>query len=326
MLFAGCIFLPEKASEEGEELNSTPKNASMDDTNDNELNIFIALEGEPKTREDLEKLFKAFDLEAKFNSIKPLVRSKIDVELIRCSESDIKPGQSKIGGKPDLPANIVWPTTRTNKSLSFIGQLNCAELNAHHKENLLPEEGLISFFYCSNQEAWGFDPKDADRFKVIYSESIENLERLEYPKDLEEQSIFRSNKLKLDESLSIPGWEHHSINGVFTDDEIDDYIEISSGFEHQILGYADAIQGPMELECQLVTNGLFCGDPSGYEDPRREELESGKDDWILLFQVNSDEENSGMMWGDEGKLYFWIKKQDLKDRNFDDCWFVLQCY
>lgn len=293
---------------------------------DNEMDNGYVLDGEPKTIDDIEKVFKTIDLESKFELFKPLIRSKIDFELVESNDNKIKIGQSKIGGKPDLLATSAWPITNDNKSLSFIGQLNCAELKSFDVDNLLPNEGLLSFFYCSEQEAWGFDPKDADRFNVIYTDSIDNLERIDYPKDLEEFSIFQPNELKFASSLSLPGWEHDSIEGVLSDDQIDNYIDINCGADNQIFGYANCIQGPMELECQLVTNGLYCGDSSGYEDPKIKEVESGKEDWILLLQIDSEEENAGMMWGDSGKLYYWIKKQDLKDKNFDKSWFVLQCY
>jgi uncharacterized protein YwqG len=79
----------------------------------------------------------------------------------------------------------------------------------------------------------------------------------------------------------------------------------------------------MDLECQLVTNGLYCGNPSGYHDPRRKVLEQGRDNWTLLLQVDSEDEN-GMMWGDLGKLYYWIKKEDLKNGNFNNVWVILQ--
>lgn len=296
------------------------------DKDEKEMNLGYVLDSEPKTIEDTEKVFKAFDLESKFEIFKPLIRSKIDFKLVASSDDKVKIGQSKIGGKPDLSSSSEWPMTKTNKSLSFIGQLNCAELKTFDNDSLLPRSGLISFFYCSDQEAWGFDPKDADKFKVVYAESIDNLERIDFPKDLEDHSIFQPNELNFDSSLSLPGWEHDSIDGVLSDDETDNYIEISSGAENQIFGYANCVQGPMELECQLVTNGLYCGDPSGYENPKRKELESGKEDWILLLQLDSEEDNSGMMWGDSGKLYYWIRKQDLKDKNFEKSWFVLQCY
>ncbi len=80
----------------------------------------------------------------------------------------------------------------------------------------------------------------------------------------------------------------------------------------------------MELECELVTNGLYCGDPSGYNDPKAKTLEPNAKKWRLLLQIDSNEENE-MMWGDVGRLYFWIKKDDLINKNFDKSWFSLQC-
>ena len=85
------------------------------------------------------------------------------------------------------------------------------------------------------------------------------------------------------------------------------------------------IQSEMELECQLVSNGLYCGDPSGYNDPKAKELEKGAKDWILLLQIDSEDEKTGMMWGDVGRLYFWIKREDLKNKNFNKSWMILQC-
>ena len=31
------------------------------------------------------------------------------------------------------------------------------------------------------------------------------------------------------------------------------------------------------------------------------------------------------MWGDVGRLYFWIRDADLRARRFDATWLILQC-
>lgn len=82
----------------------------------------------------------------------------------------------------------------------------------------------------------------------------------------------------------------------------------------------------MQLECQLASNGLFVGNSSGYDDPRRPALEPGAKDWLLLLQIDSDEENLSTMWGDAGRVYFWIRQQDLQKRDFSNVWLILQCY
>ena len=81
----------------------------------------------------------------------------------------------------------------------------------------------------------------------------------------------------------------------------------------------------MELECELVTNGLYCGDETGYNVPKAKGLQKNKDNWTLLLQVDSNYEEAGMIWGDAGRLYFWIKKEDLKNKKFDKCWLISQC-
>ena len=45
----------------------------------------------------------------------------------------------------------------------------------------------------------------------------------------------------------------------------------------------------------------------------------------LLLQVDSDEA-AGMMWGDLGRLYFWIRRDDLDERRFDRCELVFQSH
>ena len=47
--------------------------------------------------------------------------------------------------------------------------------------------------------------------------------------------------------------------------------------------------------------------------------------WILLFQIGVPE-GSGMTWGDEGRVYFWIRKDDLKSTNFSRIQAIMQCH
>ena len=93
---------------------------------------------------------------------------------------------------------------------------------------------------------------------------------------------------------------------------------------HRLLGHPDQIQNDMQTECQLVSHGLNCGDGSGYKDPKARILKAGATDWELLLQIDSDD-NARMMWGDVGRIYYWIRREDLKERNFGASWMILQC-
>ncbi|MDQ8738394.1 DUF1963 domain-containing protein [Paenibacillus sp. LHD-38] len=41
----------------------------------------------------------------------------------------------------------------------------------------------------------------------------------------------------------------------------------------------------------------------------------------LLMQRDSE---TGTGWGDEGRLYFWIREQDFAELNFEHVWVILQ--
>jgi uncharacterized protein YwqG len=82
----------------------------------------------------------------------------------------------------------------------------------------------------------------------------------------------------------------------------------------------------MQLECQLASNGIYTGDSSRYNAPKAKQLEKGAGDWQLLLQIDSDAKVLGTMWGDVGRVYFWIREQDLKKRDFSNVWLILQCY
>jgi uncharacterized protein YwqG len=101
--------------------------------------------------------------------------------------------------------------------------------------------------------------------------------------------------------------------------------EMGENCGHQMFGCPAQVQdGDMQLECQLVTHGLHCGDGSGYKDPRKKELEKNAHQWHLLLQLDSDD-GANMMWGDCGRLFFWIHEDDLKQAKFDNVWMILQC-
>lgn len=76
---------------------------SVKDKDRKEMNLDYVLDSEPQTLQDVEKLFKAFQLENYFNKIKPLVRPKIDLTLVPAEEPQFDTAKSKIGGQPHLP-------------------------------------------------------------------------------------------------------------------------------------------------------------------------------------------------------------------------------
>lgn len=290
------------------------------DSNDNAL----------RTEGDVKDLFYKNGLSIHWDFFKSYLKPEILIFPKPSNELELKVGESKIGGQPDLPKNIEWFTEDNGKHLSFIAQVNLVEIAGLDNSQQLPPQGILYFFYSAEQEAWGFDVKDKDKFKVFYYEgSIEELKRIDFPKNLIEHARYKPCKLTFKASVSLPNWEHDYVFDRLNSQERHKYTDITEELDvkaNKLLGHSDNIQEPMELECELVTNGLYTGDPKGYNDPRAKELEKNKDAWTLLLQVDSNYEESGMMWGDAGMLYFWIKKDDLKNKKFDKSWLISQCY
>jgi len=297
--------------------------------------------------EDLENKLNENGLEKYFDKLKPLVKNTIRLYPKQADEIDIPIGQTKIGGRPDLPKEINWITethstettvkkflffktkkeTTVTRSLSFIAQVNLAGVALYDKENLLPKQGLLYFFYSAEQEAGGFDQKDRNKFNVIYwNGNFNELQRTDFPADLPVYLSFKACAVAIKPEISLPFCDH-AVYSDFTEAETDKFWDevYNDPTINKLFGYSDNIQGEMELECELVTNGLYCGDASGYNDPKAKALEPNAKNWLLLLQIDSNDENE-MMWGDCGRLYFWIKKEDLLNQNFDKSWFSLQCF
>ena len=94
-----------------------------------------------------------------------------------------------------------------------------------------------------------------------------------------------------------------------------------------------SVKGQADMKSNSKRTAVFgfipCGSPEDYEDLSDEEeaevLQCAKD-WTLLLQLGTLTKGDWeLMWGDCGSLYFYIRKEDLKNCRFDRIWFSLQC-
>jgi len=274
-------------------------------------------------RDDLQSEFSNGGLNPISTELAKLSKQCIRMRSAPRANETISTGTSKLGGLPDLPPGLAWPTWKTGY-LTFVAQVNLAELPG---SELLPNVGMLSFFYDPDQSAWGFDPQHKEGFRLWYFPEVSQLIRTAES----EPSTFPCAQLSFEPFLSLPDPSAKSARDLLLErkdrEQYRNFLGKRAGPapQHQVHGWPHIIQDEMELECQLVTNGLYLGDLSGYEDPRRKELEPGADDWTLLFQIDSDD-NAQMMWGDGGMLYVWIRRQDLAAQNFEKAWTILQCF
>lgn len=229
---------------------------------------------------------------------------------------------TKFGGWPDLPDNLEWPCWK-GRPLAFLAQIDLAQAKDAGAPEWLPSDGMLFFFYDADQSTWGFDPADRGSWAILHGPF--NPEAVAHPQSIEP---FPEVGFRLRNGVSLPSPERLGIDYMSLSEEEWEAVEKVQGEfspAHQLGGHPHAIQNDsMELECQLASNGIYMGSPEGYHAPAAKALESGAVDWHLLLQLDSDDD-ADMMWGDYGRLYFWIKRQDAEQRDFTKAWMILQC-
>lgn len=217
------------------------------------------------------------------------------------------------GGKPMVLSDFQWPQ-RNGRSLPFIGQIDLSEIS---KENIswLPQTGRLLFFYDISEQPWGIYPKDQKSSVVLFDQGVGDLSVREYPADLKKDAVISAIKyLRADEVISYPTLS--SVN--FTsDDDYESYYtfldEYYSGPIHKIGGHPSVVQNDvMESGCQ------------GF-DLLNATRKGKQDDWKLLLQFDTDDDID-VMWGDVGRLYFWVRESDAKKGVFSRTCAILQSH
>jgi uncharacterized protein YwqG len=267
------------------------------------------------------------------DGLERLMMVSIRLKAKAAPEGDLKPGSSKLGGVPDLPEGTAWPECN-GVPMALLAQLRLQDIALYDPEGRLPKSGILYFFYETKDQKWGFDPQDRGHWKVVYYDGdLAGLRAAIPPNALPKESRFRVCRLTFSNEITLPSWDSEAIKRLkLSQEDCERYVAFPGAScgegqtIHRLFGHPEQIQGNMQLECQCAFHGLYMGDSSGYDDPRRPALEKGASDWQLLLQIDSDEDNLGAMWGDTGRVYFWIRQQELKKRDFSNVWLVLQCY
>lgn len=266
---------------------------------------------------------------------------------IRLNIAGERRGLTKFGGRPDVPAHFVWERyvgedypdeTPKSRPLSFIAQFDLAEISRYDTDDLLPKTGLLSFFYECETMKWGFDPKDRGCARVFYFEDVNALSPAEFPDDLEDYLRFPEIGIEARSEKSYQSFEDFLVQREKMLREWEKFEEAEKKLGiyseedpecSKMLGWANVIQGNMTRECELVAKrGYYLGSSWEKVTPRdRQETEQWANrDWLLLFQLDTViKDDFELMFGDGGRIYFYIHRDDLAARNFDNVWLILQC-
>jgi len=255
--------------------------------------------------------------------------SRVSIRLFTTpvDESALRIGISKLGGVPDLPSGLAWPEWKGLPE-SFIAQIHLDDIRPYDTNGLLPQRGMLWFFYDAQQQTFGADPTDLGGWRVLFRNDPSGLQRVSTPAKLPASSQFQACSFSFASEITLAQQPQLEIaNFDWTDAEQKAYETLLSTFpnpadhaavHHRLLGNPDTIQDDMRLECQLASHGI-----TDMNDPRVAGVSKGAMDWQLLLQIDSDE-HAGMRWGNTGMLYYWIKSAELQTHRFDSTWLVLQ--
>ena len=274
--------------------------------------------------------FSAADAETWIGLLRPAFH-------LRALEAD-EPQVGYLGGDPLLPADAEWPVWEGHGPLYFVAALDCAQVPTQYLDIPLPDSGTLLFFYFDGLGESSVAYNDPD--SVINGTRV-----IHVPADTETAPRARPDgeapfpRLDLGGELiaTIPDNENAALIAAYGDpDDPVAYTEYptvdpdGTGFwdaltafrrdhspHHRIGGYALPIQGPVEPEGAQVFH-------PGNEDQAVAACKNTAAQLVLLAQIDSDA-RTNMGWGDAGRLYWLIGRDDLAAGRFDKATFTWQC-
>ena len=254
------------------------------------------------------QLLESHGLGKRRAEIEAMARPALLLKTTAAKDADIPVGASKIGGDPDLPAGIEWPTHKDGKPLAFLAQIDLGQAAKALKLPGLPTSGLLSIFSVFGwQEAGDSDPhvppgkQTPDWTRVIHSPGRKKPTRHKAPAEV---NSFKSAKVEFVPTVCYP--THPKEPAVARHKWKSD---VKEKFDDFVGDWKAATLNPLGDPPRNLLGGY-----ADYEQDFVKEVATGE--LVLLFQLASDDA-AEMMWGDGGYLYFWIAPADLEKGNFD---------
>lgn len=268
-------------------------------------------------REERRKMLESVDVPE--DLLKDLEKCYRNVIYIRPEEAEVYPGCSKIGGYPHVPADFQWFRNNEGKALTFLMQINCEDIHNIDKDNIFPEKGMLYFFYDFENEPWNSSDDGGNGYAVYYYDSdISELQPCPFPDEAGENYFrYAEENCVIDEQFveffAVPDLPEYDDN----EDAADKYsYEEYEAARYKLLGYDPDAYSDDYFKLGGYSNSIQYGLSEVFDSS-----------YVQLCQLSTFEsEKCGFMFGDDGRLYYYIKKEDLSSRQFDKAEISLQCY
>lgn len=216
-------------------------------------------------------------------------------------DARIPVGSSKVGGLADLPAGAAWPM-HMGRRLTFMTQLDLRDFAHVATGRDLPKAGWLSFFFDADAVPGIYGDPDARACAVRYTPPGTPLVRQARPRDLIPALVLGAAQISPVFQWTLP-YNPPDVPGL---DEAA-YAEVRDRAEdpaegdkrrlppaHRFLGLTNTIQG------------------EGAEE--------------ALLELDSDQYGGRFIWGDGGRIYFWLSDADLRARRFDRVTVSADCH
>ncbi len=231
-------------------------------------------------------------------------------------------GMSKIGGAPHLAPNMKWPEYE-GASMVFFAQLNLSEIASYHVQDYLPKNGILYFFahYEEPINEYGAEfefIESKEKYQVLFydGDDMAQLKNVPFPKTLPLGYQFKESAISFEPFFEVP-------NDIYSYTEFEE--NLSNNDYNRIIEFHETISKDLDLSQILGVPAALQDDVTNdwvYAYMEEEECDVDEDELaeefvnILSMPIFS---NIGDAQG-----YFGIRKDDLANKNFEACIFVMQ--
>lgn len=271
---------------------------------------------EPMT--SLQGLIRQHGLTEIEDAILAAVRSAVRLHL---GEPDPSPGESRIGGWPDLPASLDWPLSEAGEALTFLLQLNLRDV-PHFAGNPLPTRGMLYLFLGLDEPA-----SDVEHRLMLYTGTEELSPRPlpDAPPANENYGDLPPHGLVTVLAPDLPRWTsraHEALTEDLSEDEQEAYDALCESLRTgqgghreevgQLFGHVTGIGHNAEEDAFVVRDVAW----QWHDYEKRDTLDlTGAKTWRNLLRLHSVQALDLTFW-DAGYLHLLIRERDLEALNF----------
>ena len=230
-----------------------------------------------------------------------------------------QPWQSRFGGIPYWPKHEKYPVTPSGEPLYMVAQLNLAEMPSLPG---YPSSGLLQFFIADDdlmglkfgntgEETIRMNSDGSGSCVIFHRDIIEDTAQLE----TRLPHVGQAENVPLGEECVL-AFEYEDQLPLHTDHR----------FDAALAGLGEISEQAMERVWEdTEPNQTRLG---GYAYFTQDDVRYGTTpgDWLLLFQMDTDdEEGIDIMWGDCGVGNWFIHRDDLARQDFSRAWYNWDC-